>query len=424
MWKVCRFLQKILPRQPNMPELLLYNLYKEIHSDKQWISPGLEEYYLLHDALNSPQVKLRSFDEVAFLLETIWLKSHHQREKFRSLLELRRGAILELIKYLQQNDAVTDKLPTKQKDADDKTTTETSSQLERPELKEDSKESTKQNESQLKEELTNATDTTKKLNEDTGSTVFSLGEEEAGISTVLNLSSQKQAALPIVDTPYIFTDDYLPVKNRQLQQAWRSLKNKQEGQDSTEMHIQKTIEHTAKQGYFSNFQFQKKTINQVQLFLFLDQSESMIAVESFGKELCNTAKESELHAKLVPWFFYQVPEWDEKRNDYLVRNEDWTETISLRKLFFRLNKKDIVVLLYSDAGALKEDENSERIGQTIKFIRHLYHHCAYIAWLNPAPKYRWQETNAQSISAEVPMFETNRNEVENAIAALKGKLTL
>jgi len=81
------------------------------------------------------------------------------------------------------------------------------------------------------------------------------------------------------------------------------------------------------------------------------------------------------------------------------------------------NEGDTFPEIYSYA---KQDEKE----RAETFIKHLNHVAGYIAWLNPAPKFRWTDTNAALIANHLPMFETSRSDIENAITALKGKLTL
>jgi uncharacterized protein with von Willebrand factor type A (vWA) domain len=236
----------------------------------------------------------------------------------------------------------------------------------------------------------------------------------------LNLPGQPD--LPLLDKPYLFTNDYFPVASRQLQQMWRSLKNRQEGRDSEEMNIIRTIEYTAEQGYFSRFLYDRQLLNQLQLFVFLDQGESMVAMQEFGLELCLTAKLSDVHSRLEPYYFNRLPLSDLPTDDYIFTSEDWTRSFTMRKMFSKFNRKDIVVLIYSDAGALRDELDPDRVLRTRQFVRRLYDLTGYIAWLNPAPMNRWEGSNAGLISGELPMFEANRNGLENAIAALKGKL--
>ncbi|MDB5202347.1 MAG: hypothetical protein JWQ27_1756 [Ferruginibacter sp.] len=393
-----------------MTEPILYHLYNEMREDKQWISPGLDEYYLLFDLFETGY-PVKTFDDFAFIIETIWLKSHHQKQKLRDLLELRRKMILQFVASLA-TDGPAQKTQVDEQVKEPATTTD-------PKLPDVVlKPADENNAKPVTDKLPDIS-----LEEDTayGNTRFSISQHNSSKASVLKFETAKETILPLQQIPYLFTNDYFPIQSRHMQQAWRTLKNKQEGEDGPDLDIDKTIDHTAKQGYFSSLEYEKRILNQLQLFIFLDQSESMIAVEEFGKELCSSAFASDLHAHAIPWYFYQLPQKNEN-GDYLFTNEDWTESASLRTLLFNLNKKNIVILIYSDAGALRNCNETARLKETIDFIKVLNKRTAYIAWLNPAPKNRWKGNNAERISAELPMFETERRDLENAVAALKGKL--
>ncbi|HEV7780437.1 MAG TPA: hypothetical protein VGO58_04180, partial [Chitinophagaceae bacterium] len=135
----------------------------------------------------------------------------------------------------------------------------------------------------------------------------------------------------------------------------------------------------------------------------------------------NTAIQSGMHEKLVPFYFFETPQRDILHDDHLLTSEDWTSSIRLKRLFSGINKKNIVVMIYSDAGALKNNYDPDRVSRTLAFIDQLHHLAAYIVWVNPAPENRWPGTNAEPISLGIPMYETERSAVVTAISVLKGK---
>jgi uncharacterized protein with von Willebrand factor type A (vWA) domain len=406
-----------------MNQPLLYDLYNELRSYKNWVNPGLEEYYLVLQLIESGRYPIQSFDEMAYVLETVWLKSQQHRHKFRQLLLARKQMLIEVAKSMKEE---IEALSKEKKDAEE--------QKEIPAGGSTGGNNTSplnaggdagKNERPGGTEITPSSQPLPgdKEESDEPSIEFSISNEQAGESKMVRLKLQEEVEKTIHNMPFLFNSDYFPVQTRHLQQAWRLLKSRQEGADAKEISLARTIEQTAKQGYFCGFHYEKEFLNQLRLFLFLDQGESMIAVEEFGKHLYLAAKEGELHKTLEPWYFQQLPEQDEQTGDYSFINEDWTQTASLRKLFAKLNKRDIVVMIYSDAGALNNEWDPERIRNTQAFLRRLNSITAYVAWINPAPKERWKNTNAGEIESIVPMFETTRTDIENAISILKGKQT-
>jgi hypothetical protein len=398
-----------------MTGTILYDLFDTIRGDARYGHPGLEEYYLLLELLRSEEAAFDSFDDLAFVLETCWLKSEQQRFAFRELLEQRREGLLQWVATLERevraaanvdNDATRTAaqggadpvlptgmgpLPSADPIVRQPAAVNTSGQA----------------------GLT-ASDT------EFGDTGFRLDLDKTAAKTwALNVAAQTDKTF--LQQPYLFTNDFFPIGNRALQQAWRRLINKQKARDSFELDVERTIAFIARQGYFSRFVYKKEEVNPLQLFIFLDQSDSMIAVGDFGLELCRTAEESQAHGELPPFYFNQYPNVDEVDEDDIVTNDDWTRSVALKRLFAPYPKKDIVVLIYSDAGALQKELHPERVQATQEFIRRLSRLSAYVAWLNPAPSHRWPDTNAGRLAATLPMFETSRNGLDGAIAALKGR---
>lgn len=401
-----------------MTQPLLYDLFNEIRQDKQWIAPGLQEYYAFLKLIEAGY-PFRSFDELAFVLEALWLKSHQQRERFRKLLETRRTALMQLAAAMEK-DAAQKLENLKSSSETTRANGQTLNDADSPYQKatpiphEQPKPTEKQQEKK--------TPLPSEAMEEWGETGFTI-VRSGNFSVVQNFESNNGNGNPLLQVPFRFTNDYLPLSGRQLQQAWRSLKKVGEDGELPEVHLQQTIQQTAKRGYFIDFVYQKKMVNRLRLFLFIDRSESMQAMDEFGKELARTACQSDLHQNTRPWYFYELPQMDNRKGDYVLYNEAMTETPAMRNLFRGVLQRNLVVLIYSDAGALKNDWSEKRISATETFLQKLYSRAAYISWLNPTPKRRWQNTNAAAISSIVPMFEANsRTEVESAMGALMGRI--
>ncbi len=397
-----------------MTGTILYDLFDTIRSDARYGHPGLEEYYLLLKLLRSNDFALDCFDDLAFALETCWLKSEQQRFAFRELLEERRQGLLQwaatLVREAQQAATIdsTTTSPAGPVTADPAAAHPTDTKPVDPIVN-------KPQEPTAPGQASPAANDT-----EFGDTGFRLELDTAAAATwALTVTAQTDKTF--LQQPYLFTNDYFPIGNRALQQAWRRLINKQQGQNSYELDVERTIAFIARHGYFSRFVYKKEAVNPLQLFVLLDQADSMIAVGDFGLELCRSAEESQAHGQLQPYYFNQYPNVDDSTGDDLVTNDNWTRSVPLRRLFAPYPRKDIVVLIYSDAGALHKEFQPERVEATQQFIRRLSRLSAYVAWLNPAPFHRWPATNAVLLASLLPMFETSRNGLDGAIAALKGR---
>lgn len=397
-----------------MTGAILYDLFETIRSDPQFGHPGLEEYYLLLKLLRSNELAIDSFDDLAFILETCWLKSEQQRFAFRDLLENRRQGLLHWLDLLERETRVTTAA------GDSVESTSGAPVVTAPPDPSIIGDPQQPHEQKQPAPVDGGRPDLLEADSDFGDTGFRL-DLEVTAEKKWQLSIAAPQGSSLLEQPYLFTNDYFPIADRPLQQAWRRLINKQKARDSFDLDIDRTIAAIAHQGYFSRFLFKRQETNPLQLFIFIDQADSMIAVKEFGTELCRTARESDAHADLRPFYFNQYPSYDETADDDSVTNEDFTKSYLLKRLFAPYPKKDIVVLIYSDAGALKNELDPESVRATQEFIRRLSRLTAYTAWLNPAPAHRWTGNNAAFLSAMLPMFETSRNGLDGAIAALKGR---
>ena len=84
-----------------MIQPLLYELFSEIRREQDLSGPGLQEYYLLFDLLERKNDDLiKNFNDLVFVLETIWLKSNQDKYKFRKLLQLLNSNMMVQIEIL------------------------------------------------------------------------------------------------------------------------------------------------------------------------------------------------------------------------------------------------------------------------------------------------------------------------------------
>lgn len=396
-----------------MNNSILSELFEEIRNDKSWPLPGMDEFLLLQTLLLSKEVPIRGFEELAFILRTLWLKSYDSNDvnKFNSLILKRKHALIELTRKLST------------------WTDHTDEELEKVAFSENSNQRSFSN----KEQHSNSDFPLESVYDTEGVT------QEAGHSkeneTTVNFQmpskeiirkseSNKIESFENSNDDFLFTKDYFPIRNRQLQHTWRTLIANLPGPPSNEIDIKATIHSITNKGYFSGFKYQREKYNKIHLYIFIDHSDSMITVDEFGKELVNSALQTKMYPNLISGYFNKIPVKKNKTADYLLGDESGTKYTSLHRLFRGCHQRDIAVLIYSDAGALRGIEDENRLNETQEFIKHLGQQCGYIAWLNPAPRERWVSTNAAKIAFQIPMFDTSRSEFEAAINALRGKITI
>ena len=416
-----------------MKEVSLYHLFIALRGEKRLTGQGIGEYMLFQELLDKG-FPLDKAEDLLLVFETLWIKSRNEQQVFR---ELFRNWQAETKNYILEQKADWEKIIKeigKIKPKSDPKPQPVAPVVPSPVIPPDPG-----NEAQQKPAGINGTDPPAGREPDTklppagepdGDVSISLGQRSGPDDMAVKPSVTAASLSP--DTPsrtFLLGNEYFPVANRYLRQNWRNLKNRQEINEFADIDLQATITGIAKTGQFWKFEYQKKTQNLLSLFIFLDQGGSMAAAEAFGKELTDSALESGAHSGCRPYYFYNLPAEGvyAGKKTYILYNEDQTESFPIASLFGKLNKNNIVVLVYSDAGALRGARGEiaeKRKEQTKEFLRYLMKTTAYTAWLNPVPRDRWKGTCAQEIALafdEMPMFEATGKGIEQAVNVLKGK---
>jgi hypothetical protein len=260
-----------------------------------------------------------------------------------------------------------------------------------------------------------------------GEITFSFGGQEAtGESKKIQETGLDDKAAS--SRTFLFGNEYFPVGSRYLWQNWRNLRSRQSTSEDAGIDLKATIREIASVGKFIDFVMERKTRNIFSLFILLDQGGSMSTFEAFGEALVESACASGAYPDLTPLYFYNLPNRED--DGYLVFNRDQTQSWTTGELFKAPNKNDILILIYSDAGALRGTTGKRkdtRIEETGKFLDYLLKNTAHIVWLNPTPANRWENTAAAGVAGlfpRIPMFEATPGGMEQAIHVLKGKPVL
>ncbi|WP_343693652.1 hypothetical protein [Chitinophaga sp.] len=402
-----------------MPDnFLLFNFFEELR-EQQPATLALEEYYLLYELIEQPALRPKGFSEFAAALETMWLKTEVLRPWFQQRIQQYRDSLMTLledwIKYNSDEDQPLTAVSN---------TAEGTPRIEYEKLSEHKQEENKENTQQLvgeeRQKGIEQNEFTTPEEEHTIPSQFGVKNGDTNTTTGLTLH-QDQLLNSDVPTPFPILSDYFPVKSRELQQVWRTLKSNNEGQEGAAIDIIATSNLIAKQGYFSGFRYIRNRINQLQLFVFVDESETMAAVESFGEEICAAARASGIYPELRSIYFNTVPLHDTKKDDYWFNDASGIPSISLNHLFSPYLRKNIVVMIYSDGGCLKNGMTKAVATKMKAFVKHLRKKVAYVSWVNPSPLPRWSNCDLDNITGNIPMYESTRNGFERAVATLKGK---
>ncbi len=79
------------------------------------------------------------------------------------------------------------------------------------------------------------------------------------------------------------------------------------------------------------------------------------------------------------------------------------------------------VIILSDAGAARGNDDIIRLVDTVAFLKTLYAYTSSVVWLNPLPRERWRDSTAAGIARHVPMFPVEHEGLHQAVNCLRGQ---
>jgi|APTNR8051073442_1049403.scaffolds.fasta_scaffold00683_14 uncharacterized protein with von Willebrand factor type A (vWA) domain len=366
---------------------------------------GVGEYKLLFEA-HEKGVSLR--DEVALmqLCKTIWLKDQTQFEAFKKLFD---GIIAPAFREKQ---AAADKQPSELGKAhqDGQSAAETQQKNNPDELQ-------KQEVGTAVSELSEAEALERIPDSDVlpGEGDLSIGLEQSGGFTLEEIEEAPLSEAGISTHRFLLNERYLPVSPRDMQQHWRFLQNNFERGETPQIDLLRTVASIARRGILLEPVFRKRALNRTHLLFLIDDSPSMVAFETLSQRLVEAALEDPFVTDEEVFYFSNYP------GEHLYLNPYHTQSVQLPALWRRCHRHTMMLII-SDGGASRGQTDFERIRSTHSFLKEARQHVQRIAWINPMPRERWEDTSAEYIARRVPMFETERIGLYKAIQTLKGKL--
>lgn len=389
-----------------MAKPFLYQLFETTRT-KLKLPLGVEEYDALLQLIEKRDV-IQSADDLRFACELLWIKQTIHLEPFRALFKNLQETQLEQVLTFLARQAREKETLEEQEQEDPSNTPATPEPTTSDEDKvEDfpNEAKTEQSEDKVKQEV--------KKQEEDAEVLLSLEESEEGVA----LREEKHISQSILAHPYILSDAYHPINQRDMRQSWRFLRQQTPTSFTSDIDLQRTIRDFAREGFLGKVHYQRHFEDQVKLLLLLliDYKGSMIAFHSLANQLIHTATYDQKIGQAKTFFFHDVPK------AHLFLNMARTKAIRKEKLLQKLSTKHTRVLIFSDAGAARGKLDLSRIDDTWDFLDELRPMVRQIAWLNPIPRRRWANTTAAEIAEITPMFETSANGFRAAIRHLRGK---
>ncbi|MEM7553302.1 MAG: hypothetical protein AAF378_04245 [Cyanobacteria bacterium P01_A01_bin.84] len=203
-----------------------------------------------------------------------------------------------------------------------------------------------------------------------------------------------------------------PLTRRQIQQNWRYLRRPIREGTLTEIDIEATVKRIMEDGVFLEPALIPSRVNQVEMLLLIDESNSMVPFHLFSERIVASLQESRLK-KADIYYFRNCP------SDYLFLYPRSPDAKKINEILPKLHSHRTVVLIISDGGAARGGINWQRIELTAEFLEQFTPYVRHIAWLNPMPSERWKYNSAEAISQLVQMFELNYQGLKAVVRSLK-----
>ena len=265
---------------------------------------------------------------------------------------------------------------------------------------------------ELEEDLTDDATSTN-LSLDSSATLTLEVEDELQVAQSLLQSTGKDDE--IGETAFILTSEYFPVTRRQMKQCWRFLRRPIREGAPVELDVEATVNQIGKEGILIDPVLVPRRVNRSQLLLLIDYGGSMVPFYPLSHRLVETAVRGGRLGKADIYYFHNCPV------DYLYLEPNNPANRAISDILDEMRSDCAAILIFSDAGAARGGLSKERIELTKSLVNLLNKKVRYIAWLNPLSRQRWRGTTAEEIKELVPMFETTRRGLQNAIALLRGR---
>ena len=232
-------------------------------------------------------------------------------------------------------------------------------------------------------------------------------------------TTEELSPLPIPNPQLIqeYQDDaefytHYPISRRFMVYSWRYLRRPIAAGVRDVLDIKMTVEEATKQGFFLKPVYRRREKNHAHLLILVDQEGSMTPFHDFSRDLVETAKyESSIERVDVAYFHNLSAE-------YVYQDSFLTDKISLETVLNQCDS-ETRVLIVSDGGAARGYRQRARVSGTTEVIWEIQQHTNLVAWLNPVPQKRWNNTTASIISHLVPMFPMDQEGLKQAILTLQ-----
>jgi uncharacterized protein with von Willebrand factor type A (vWA) domain len=244
-----------------------------------------------------------------------------------------------------------------------------------------------------------------------------LGQTRVRTATAGSLAASlvRLQGRPVRVHPGLNLEGDLPITRRQMNRAWRYYRRMQRRGIATEIDVLATIAEMVRTGgVFLGPVLIPRRVNCARILVLHDEGGSMIPFRRLTRPLLESALQGGLARVEVGWF-HDVP------GAVLYSDSALSQPVKLEQLAAPF--RDAGVLIVSDAGAARGRLDPVRVRATAEALRRLRAFSQNVAWLNPTPGARWSRSTADEIvrKTAVPMFPLTRRGLDAAVEVLRGR---
>jgi uncharacterized protein with von Willebrand factor type A (vWA) domain len=218
---------------------------------------------------------------------------------------------------------------------------------------------------------------------------------------------------PIQGEDHADLKHYYPISRRFMTYTWRYLRRDIADGAEDILDYEATTEQAAVQGFFIAPVYRRQVRNHAHLVLLLDYLGSMTPFHHYLRDLVDTALYDSTLQHVEAYYFHNVP------GEIVFHDPHMTQQVETKKVLASMDEFTSV-LIVSDGGAARGNNDLDRIIETELFLENLYNRTYQVAWLNPMPETRWEDTSAEIISETVKMYPMNEDGMSNTLDVLRG----
>ena len=239
---------------------------------------------------------------------------------------------------------------------------------------------------------------------------------DSDASTFVLPSAGQTSEMPRLNIPknqdglYLVSPEYEPATRKQLDSIFFALSvYARRKMPTAEIDVPASVEAVAQTGFFMSPVFARQKKKPFEVLMLLDHSDLMMPFARQTDDISGALR----HLSVRTLYFKNYP------GKGLYHNRAHTRLMTLPQLTQYLSQQTIV-LIFSDAGAAKNNYSTERIEKTAEFLNGLGRYTKKIIWLNPLPATRWMATSAEAIAErQVSMYALDGKSLQKAIDRFK-----